>query len=270
MFRIVFWFLTLSLPHSVSYSSLTVEEEVFFKKKSIHKLFYFENLDSAQDLHSHSIKVLVWNVFKSKKSRWYNTFLKLSKNNDLILLQESVLDPEDKTSPYYSFPSFHMAFSFETSKGFTGVLTATKAIPDEVEPFFSPKKEPITGTAKTALASYYNLERSQRLMVVNIHGINFRRAKHLKAQLEAIGRKLAHHSGPVIFAGDFNTFTRAKKKVLYSFMEQHFLKEVGFKSAKHSVDKIFLRGCRVLQKKRHRVFYASDHPALWVEVQCKS
>lgn len=51
----------------------------------------------------------------------------------------------------------------------------------------------------------YPLPDARLLMVVNIHAVNFSLGVDVYSkQLLPIGDQIAHHSGPVIMAGDFN------------------------------------------------------------------
>lgn len=67
------------------------------------------------------------------------------------------------------------------------------------------RREPILRLAKSALVTVYPLPDTRLLMVVNIHAVNFSLGVDVYSkQLLPIGDQIAHHSGPVIMAGDFN------------------------------------------------------------------
>ena len=44
-----------------------------------------------------TLSILVWNIYKARKSGWQDDFLKLIRNKDLVLLQESVLNNHDNS-----------------------------------------------------------------------------------------------------------------------------------------------------------------------------
>ncbi len=67
------------------------------------------------------------------------------------------------------------------------------------------EREPILRLPKSALVTVYPLPDARLLMVVNIHAVNFSLGVDVYSkQLLPIGDQIAHHSGPVIMAGDFN------------------------------------------------------------------
>jgi endonuclease/exonuclease/phosphatase (EEP) superfamily protein YafD len=67
------------------------------------------------------------------------------------------------------------------------------------------------------------------LMVVNIHAVNFSLGVDVYSkQLLPIGDQIAHHSGPVIMAGDFNAWSRPRMNALYRFAREMSLREVRF------------------------------------------
>jgi endonuclease/exonuclease/phosphatase (EEP) superfamily protein YafD len=58
-------------------------------------------------------------------------------------------------------------------------------------------------------------------MVVNIHAVNFSLGVDVYSkQLLPIGDQIAHHSGPVIMAGDFNAWSRPRMNALYRFARE--------------------------------------------------
>jgi endonuclease/exonuclease/phosphatase (EEP) superfamily protein YafD len=75
----------------------------------------------------------------------------------------------------------------------------------------------------------YPLPDTRLLMVVNIHAVNFSLGVDVYSkQLLPIGDQIAHHSGPVIMAGDFNAWSRSRMNALYHFAREMSLREVRF------------------------------------------
>lgn len=73
------------------------------------------------------------------------------------------------------------------------------------------EREPILRLAKSALVTVYPLPDTRLLMVVNIHAVNFSLGVDVYSkQLLPIGDQIAHHSGPIIMAGDFNARSRPR------------------------------------------------------------
>lgn len=61
---------------------------------------------------------------------------------------------------------------------------------------------------KVSLITEYRLPDDQRLMAVNVHCMNFERfgTTRFRAQLGRLREEMAGHSGPIVMAGDFNTW----------------------------------------------------------------
>lgn len=71
----------------------------------------------------------------------------------------------------------------------------------------------------------YPLPDTRLLMVVNIHAVNFSLGVDVYSkQLLPIGDQIAHHSGPVIMAGDFNARSRRRMNALYRFAREMSLR----------------------------------------------
>ena len=109
------------------------------------------------------------------------------------------------------------------------------------------------------------------LMVVNIHAVNFSLGVDVYSkQLLPIGDQIAHHSGPVIMAGDFNAWSRPRMNALYRFAREMSLREVRFSDDQRRrafgrpLDFVFYRGLSV-HDASVLVTRASDHNPLLVE-----
>jgi endonuclease/exonuclease/phosphatase (EEP) superfamily protein YafD len=88
-------------------------------------------------------------------------------------------------------------------------------------------------------------------------------------QLLPIGDQIAHHSGPIIMAGDFNAWSRPRMNALYRFAREMSLREVRFRRSApprfgRPLDFVFYRGLSV-HDASVLVTRASDHNPLLVE-----
>ena len=124
--------------------------------------------------------------------------------------------------------------------------------------------------AKSALVTVYPLPDTRLLMVVNIHAVNFSLGVDVYSkQLLPIGDQIAHHSGPIIMAGDFNA-EPSTHDALYRFAREMSLREVRFsddqrkKAFGRPLDFVFYRGLSV-HDASVLVTRASDHNPLLVE-----
>ncbi len=184
--------------------------------------------DPALTLSPAGIDVLVWNVKKAQRSAWPRAFEGLARGKELILLQEAYVPR--MTEPLAARPELQwlmspsFAYPRRTGSPTTGVVVGSTARALEHRAFITVDTEPLAGTPKAALAVTYALE-DERLLVVCIHGINFRRAPALAAQLRTLEPVIREHRGPVIFAGDLNTHHRPRMEVL-----ERFAADVGLRS----------------------------------------
>jgi endonuclease/exonuclease/phosphatase (EEP) superfamily protein YafD len=185
-----------------------------------------ENTFSTQSLNDSSIKVLVWNIHKEGNSReWADDYSKIYKDKkaDIIALQEARLNTGLKRALKtgkemgWIFSPNIIETNYDT---YSGVLTASKAKPYEQYSITTEGLEPVVKTPKTTLITTFKLSPSNKsLLVVNIHGINMANLEKFKAQLFKIINKINRHSGPIIFAGDFNTRNEDRLSFLYRELE---------------------------------------------------
>ena len=90
-------------------------------------------------------------------------------------------------------------------------------------------REVFLATPKVALATEYLLPTGARLLAVNVHCLNFERWGTLKfhAQLTALQARMAKHTGPILLAGDFNTWNQRRLRLVTELARDLQLREVG-------------------------------------------
>ncbi|MEE8311587.1 MAG: endonuclease/exonuclease/phosphatase family protein [Candidatus Binatia bacterium] len=81
---------------------------------------------------------------------------------------------------------------------------------------------------KVSLITEYRLPDDQRLMTVNVHCMNFERfgTTRFRAQLGRLREEMAGHSGPIVMAGDFNTWRAERLGLLQAMTKDLDLVEV--------------------------------------------
>jgi endonuclease/exonuclease/phosphatase (EEP) superfamily protein YafD len=74
----------------------------------------------------------------------------------------------------------------------------------------------LTGIPKAVVVTRHRFAGSSTsLVVANVHAVNFTLGtSRLRAQLEAVAGVLTQHDGPVILAGDFNTWSTARRRAV--------------------------------------------------------
>ncbi len=185
-------------------------------------------------LNPKEIKFLVWNIYKGDKPTFKSWFTLLNQDRDITILQEMLLTPSLKLMMNLFLKDHIMATSFiNEDKVRTGVMTSSNVEAKEISFQVSNKHEPIVDTPKVALLTTYPIKKSDKeLLVVNIHAINFVENKWFENQIKelfnSIDKHLADNKGPVIFAGDFNTWNKNRYYMLDRFCRQRGFKEVRF------------------------------------------
>ena len=239
----------------------------------------------SRALPARGLHLLVWNIKKTQRPSWQRDFERLSESADLVLLQEAYDHPPFRAG-LASRAELHwqMGISFEYARRdgiATGVATGSIARPRATAVVHAPKREPFVPTPKAAMLQTFAIEgHAQTLLVINLHAINFRRAKHLREHLEAVGDAIAEHEGPVILAGDMNTHHRPRMRVLERFADDHGLHPVfpnwvegtrrrpvvdgRMRHLRMPLDHVYLRGLEARWARTRPEIAGSDHVPLEV------
>ncbi len=257
-------------------------------------LFTDHNTNTGDSISS-SFKILSWNIEKQNNSNWYSDFQSfLNENNspNIILLQEAKLNNtlKDKVrGKYWGFsPNLYKTDSY------SGVFIASNSKPISMTPRVSNGTEPsipliVPPLPKAMLFSIFETASNKKLLVVNVHALNFtaikfwNRGSEFDEQIMLISNLVKNHNGPVIVAGDFNTWSSSRMDFLDSTLSGAGLTKNNFRNNQSNIttcpkslnmilwwcgskplDHIFYRG---LTPKSSRVELdkASDHNPLIVE-----
>ncbi|SFG52530.1 endonuclease/exonuclease/phosphatase family protein [Neptunomonas qingdaonensis] len=215
------------------------------------------------------IDVLIWNVYKCKKKGWQEDFIRLCHDKDLILLQETIVNsPFDAHFEKSSKYQWIMARSFRDLRtNFeTGIKTGSTVAAKTKVVMASLHSEPLSKTKKMLLTTIYPLNRrNDSLLVINAHMINFVSFIKFKAHLDTVSEVLEHHVGPVILAGDFNTWNWKRLRYFHEFALSFSLIEVDLvrkpKMAHlfQHLDHIYCKGFDILNAKVLTNIRSSDH-----------
>jgi endonuclease/exonuclease/phosphatase (EEP) superfamily protein YafD len=217
----------------------------------------------APALDGSAIRLLNWNIQKSSQSGWRADLRKFARQSDLLLLQEATL--EDNLVQLLE-TDYHAVFArgYHSGDAQSGVMTLS-VIPALTNCYLS-HREPWLGTPKATSISRYRLrDREQTLLVVNLHGVNFSlTSEALARQLQDAGAVIRQHGGPVVFSGDFNTWSEERMLLLENTMRELQLLQLTFPQDHrtrvfgYSLDHIFVRGLRVVDSGSSSVA-SSDH-----------
>jgi len=246
-------------------------------------------------LNPFRLTLLNWNIAKNNHlGDWQQELgaIALTHNPQLFFFQEARLDlnmPDplfgqgealsQELDPSLEDLTWHFApnlIEADLGHGF-GVLTAAHAGNLSHCMIHSEHREPLVATPKVALIAEYPLAGyEQTLLTINIHGINFVRTHKFAAQLQQIEAAIEHHTGPIVFAGDFNTWRSERMSLLEASMARLGLSRVDFAAEcdrqlkrflnSAPLDHVFYRGLVLLPEETQVIgdVEASDHKPMVV------
>lgn len=221
-------------------------------------------------LAAQPLRVLSWNLHKSEDAGWQTDLARFAAGNDLLLLQEAVLTDELRDVVERTGHRWQMAGAFSMDGIERGVMIAARVEPLAVCTLRT--FEPLFPLPKSALVARYALAgRAETLAVANLHGINFTLGLgRFTEQIEAVARELERHEGPLIFGGDFNTWSDERHEALLQVTQRLRLTPVmpapdGRRRAfgRYTLDHFFVRGLKVEQAVAEEV-KSSDHNPIFV------
>lgn len=219
---------------------------------------------SAVELDAGKISLLNWNVYKGQRDNWPDDFKNLLADRDIVLLQEAVMSPAMQQMLHSEKLHWQLNTAFYYEDYETGVLNASKV--QAIRSCGMRTPEPLIRVPKTMLVSEYPLKnRLVTLLVANIHGINFTTGtESYKQQLDALAAAIENHNGPVILAGDFNSWSDERMALVAEMSDDLFLQAVSYHNHQRSrifgnvIDHVFYRDLEVVDNLTHEVD-SSDH-----------
>ncbi|MCP5090844.1 MAG: endonuclease/exonuclease/phosphatase family protein [Gammaproteobacteria bacterium] len=221
------------------------------------------NSTVGAELDASNIRILNWNVRKTRAPRWRDDFDAYENGADLVLFQEASIREETiaemDSSRHWSF-----APGYSKRGEITGVMTLSGVKPLTQCSFMH--AEPWLRTPKaTSITEYGLTDTDQTLVVANVHAVNFSwRTGAFERQFEEIRQVLENHDGPIILSGDMNTW-RARRTQIVSdlatslqliaieFERDHRVRFLG-----SALDHIYVRGLQTLDAST-TVVETSDH-----------
>lgn len=210
------------------------------------------------------LNLLVWNIYKQNRSTWRTALEALVEEKQLVLLQEASMtkDLRQWINDNQWFGSQVDAFkAFDTT---AGVLNLSYGTPNVACAYT--ELEPWLRLPKSALYATYPLSTGDSLAVVNIHAVNFTYGtEEYQRQLDTLMAELQEHQGPIVVAGDFNSWSETRLKVMKQALEKVGLEEVRYQLDHRTqfvtglpLDHVFYRGL-TLEMAETPITDASDH-----------
>jgi len=227
-------------------------------------------------LPGHEIVLLNWNVHKNNHHyKWLQDFKDMlsAYQPDIITFQEyqtmsarSIIDKHEEYA-YGFFPNIaykHHMF---------GLLTACKSDLHQFSSLFTCDVEPLIKTPKVSFITEYMLESGERLMLINVHMINFVKIRKFRAQVKQIEDICQGHVGPLILTGDFNTWSKKRMRLIEHLCEHVGLEAVRFEKKDHQkalmaqpLDHIYYRGFVQEEAFILKEIETSDHKPMLVKL----
>lgn len=225
---------------------------------------------SAQVIDANGqLELLVWNIYKQNRVNWHSELDKFSQSSQLLLLQEASMTEALKSWITERQWGGNQAAAFRVLGESVGVLNLSKQMPSHACAYT--EVEPWLRLPKSAIYALYRLSDGQSLAVVNLHAVNFTYGTDEYAnQLSTLITRLDEHQGPVIVAGDFNSWSEQRMTAMKTALQGAGMQEVIF-SPDHRIqfvtgfalDHVFYRGLTVINAKAPQTD-ASDHNPMLV------
>ncbi len=178
--------------------------------------------NSVKTREAETISVVIWNAHKLDDAQFFPDLVGLSQNADLILLQEALHNDELQNKFAIQIPmdfSFFKSFCTLTNTA-TGVLTASRFKLENNLALISPDTEPITFTPKVSGYSAIEIPGIGKIHILNTHALNFNMGSAFERQMTQLAEFINSLQGPVIWAGDFNTWSPGRRKQLFSLAQK--------------------------------------------------
>lgn len=242
-----------------------IDESIIFECEAEKIRQSLKNVDEPLlQLNPDNISILNWNIYKSQRENWKSDFREFIETEDLLILQEATASPELKGLLNKRHANWNLNNAFHYQGNETGVLTASA-----IKPAFScgiRTTEPVIRIPKTVLINLYPLANSdKKLLVVNLHGINFTLGTETyQNQIDSMVSMVELHAGPTIVAGDFNTWSEQRMRIVTDMAEKLSLQAVEYNAHNrvrvfgNALDHVYYRGLEVMSENIRKVS-SSDH-----------
>ncbi len=229
----------------------------------------------TRGLDPEKISFLNWNIYKGNGENWQQDLSSFAQSHDVMTIQEATLDEELTGLLETNDFTWVMNTAFHLNGTAAGVMTAANSI--AVYSCGFKDQEPLLRIPKSTLVSYYKINGSEKkLLVANIHGINFTfGVSNYHQQLESLYAAIEHHDGPMIVAGDFNSWSDDRMVEVEQLVNRLALSKIAYpvNNKTHvfgnAIDHVFYRQLEIVNNKVWPVS-SSDHNPISVNFRLKT
>ena len=175
-----------------------------------------------------TLSIVAWNAQKGGDPEFKSNLQTLitEEQPDFVFLQEATADLWE-TDQIGGF--FAGSWKYPWPGGTTiGLLSLSRVPPGRVEPVPTRGREFFITAPKLSLVTVYPLSNGESLLAINVHLLTFERwgTMNVRAQLDELQAIINEHSGPVVLAGDFNTWNQKRLSLVDELAEELKLTEV--------------------------------------------
>ncbi len=214
-----------------------------------------------QSLNNATLTILSWNAHKLEDTQFFIDLKKLSLTSDLIFLQEAM-----HSSGWQKAFASHMPFDWSFHKSFcngnqaTGVMTGSRFPQQSPRTIITTGVEPISFTPKVSSVSFI-LFQNKKVMLINTHALNFNFGTDFEDQIDQIIEMISQTDLPVIWAGDFNTWSPGRRSYLFNQAISQGLDPLipSQNSRVKKLDYVLIRGFQAIKTKVLKQYKSSDH-----------
>lgn len=277
MERIMLFLSLTLLLNADAFARVPFPASRYISRVPLEEAHSYSGYASERALKAESIKALIWNIKKGELEQWDEEFTTYGKDQDVFLIQEAFQN-DHFTSTLKGFPHVRwdmgISFFYKIYNAATGSMVGSDVEPSEVIIKQSPDFEPVLRTPKSMTMAKYPIEgHNHSLLVISVHGINFTGLDCFRDHMAQAWEVIATHTGPILFAGDFNTHSKARTRHLMNQINKHGLKAVEFENghermsfAGHFLDHGFVRGLKVKHAEVYGDSQGSDHRPMVMEL----
>jgi len=196
--------------------------------------------DNTRSINPENISFLNWNIYKGNGHNWQQDLSAFAKTHHVMAIQEAMLIDELTVLLEKHEFNWVMNTAFYLDGAAAGVMNVSSS---------------------DAVIDGYD----KKLLVANIHGINFTLGTaSYREQLQALYQAAIHHDGPMIVAGDFNSWSENRMAEVDALVELLSLSRLEYpvNNKTHlfgnAIDHVFFRGLELVDHQVHQVT-SSDH-----------
>ena len=202
------------------------------------------------------ISLLCWNIQKrSMTKKFQHVFENLLERHPshIVAIQEVRLPHQGHMPHLFKAFSHALSCNIVRNRECFGVMTLSRYPLLASEPYLSQMKEIGFATRKSAVLTKHLLPNGKTLALLNVHAINFVPYRLFERELERLSLLLAKSEERyLIVAGDFNTWSEKRQRLLCRLMRMHRLKKAKLQNASDiksilgkPLDHIYYRGLRL-------------------------